>query len=445
MAHLALIGSHTVNGVAAIHSKIIKETIFRDFVQFYGEEKFQNKTNGITPRRWLRQANPELAKLITSTLGSDDWIQNLDNLKGLEKFIDDEHFLRRWADIKYNNKAQLAKYIRQTVGISINPNSLFDIQVKRIHEYKRQLMNILGVIHRYYRLKLMNEEQRERVVARTVIFGGKAAPGYFVAKSVIKLINSVAEVINDDEETSRYLKVVFVPDYNVSQAELLVPASDISQHISTAGTEASGTSNMKFVLNGGIILGTVDGANIEIAEEIGDENIFLFGLKADQVPMVRHETRYRNTAMNEDLRTVLDWIKEGVFGSPGIFESVINTLTVGGDYYLVSADFAEYLKAQDRVDTAFRNEHLWTQMSVRCTARMGKFSSDRAIQEYAKDIWKVKPCPVGSVDTNGDEESATHSVEVEGNTSTSTSGSGKVEVMKEKDTISIPSGPSGKA
>lgn len=226
------------------------------------------------------------------------------------------------------------------MGIHLDADSLFDIQVKRIHEYKRQFMNILSVIHRYYRLKIMNPEQRERVVKRTVIFGGKAAPGYYIAKLVIKLINSVSEVVNEDEEISPYLKVIFLPDYNVSQAELLVSASDISQHISTAGTEASGTSNMKFVLNGGLILGTVDGANIEIAEEIGDENIFLFGLTADQVPQARHEARYR-MCMNEDLKTVIDWIKEGTFGDPGIFSPVLDTLTIGGDYYLLSADFGE--------------------------------------------------------------------------------------------------------
>lgn len=291
MAHLALVGSHTVNGVAAIHSNLLRTTVFKDFVEFYGVEKFQNKTNGITPRRWLYLANPSLSSLMTEYLGSESWTTNLDHLKLLKKFADDPKFQAKWLQVKQTNKVKLAKYIESACSIAVDPNSLFDVQVKRIHEYKRQFMNILGVIHRYLTLKNMEPEELERVVPRTVIFGGKAAPGYHIAKLVIKLINSVACVVNADRQTNHLLKVVFIPDYNVSLAELIVPASDISQHISTAGTEASGTSNMKFVLNGGLILGTLDGANIEIKEEIGDENIFIFGVQAHEVENIRHCNR----------------------------------------------------------------------------------------------------------------------------------------------------------
>jgi starch phosphorylase len=395
MANLAIVASHTVNGVAALHSQLIKETIFKDFVWFYGESKFQNKTNGVTPRRWLDQANRELSELITETLGSRDWVLRLDELKKLEAKVDDEDFLRRWIEIKHNNKVRLAKFIRHKVGIRVDADALFDVQVKRIHEYKRQLMNILSVIHRYYLLKQMPAKERQKQVKRCVIFAGKAAPGYYIAKLVIKLINDVADVLNDDPDTRDILQVIFVPDYNVSQAELLVPASDISQHISTAGMEASGTSNMKFVLNGGIILGTVDGANIEIAQQIGDDNIFLFGLTADQVPAARHDTRFGHLPMNEDLKLVMDIIYQGTFGDPAIYSPVLDALTQGGDYYLLSADFAEYLKAQNAVDTAYQDEMAWARKSLLCTARMGFFSSDRAVREYAQDIWGVKPCPVG--------------------------------------------------
>jgi starch phosphorylase len=301
MAHLAVVGSHTVNGVASIHSQLIRETIFADFVRFYGPDKFQNKTNGITPRRWLHHANPELSSLISSTLGSEAWAKDLSLLSGLKPHAQNESFQRAWAAIKQRNKARLAAYIADSLGIRINAGALFDVQVKRIHEYKRQFMNILGVIHRYLCLQDMSDEALSGVVPRVVIFGGKAAPGYFIAKLVIKLINDVAAVVNANPRTSSLLKVVFLPDYNVSLAEIIVPASDLSEHISTAGTEASGTSNMKFVLNGGLIIGTLDGANIEIREEIGEANMFIFGCTADQVDDIRHNQKYSPIVCNHAL------------------------------------------------------------------------------------------------------------------------------------------------
>lgn len=394
MAHLAIIGSHTVNGVAAIHSELIKSTIFKDFVLFYGEAKFQNKTNGITPRRWLHQANPELSALITARLGSDHWLKNLDELSGLKKLVDDASFVADWQRIKLRNKTRLANHIRSQLSIQVNSEALFDVQVKRIHEYKRQFMNILGVIHRYLQLKSMSDTELRDVVPRVIIFGGKAAPGYYIAKLVIKLINDVAEVLARDSKTNGLLQVVFLPDYNVSLAELIVPASDISEHISTAGTEASGTSNMKFALNGGLIIGTLDGANIEIREEIGEENMFIFGCLADQVEDIRHNQRYRHVPMNPDLARVLETIKSGTFGDHSIFTPLIDTLALGGDYYLISHDFASYLDAQSRVDACFKNQKEWTRKSILSTASMGKFSSDRSIREYAEQIWKIRPCPI---------------------------------------------------
>ncbi|KAJ2880754.1 Non-essential glycogen phosphorylase, partial [Coemansia asiatica] len=282
MAFLACVGSHKVNGVAAIHSDIIKQTIFKDFVRIQGEDKFINKTNGVSPRRWMNECNPDMSSLLTEVVGDRSWVNDLAKTKKLEERVTDQDFRQRWWDAKQANKKRLADYILTTTGIRVNPNALFDVQVKRIHEYKRQLMNILSVIYRYHCLKQMTPEDRAKELHRVVVFAGKAASGYWVAKQVIKLINSVAEVVNADEEIGDVLKVVFIPDYSVTAAEYIIPASDISQHISTAGTEASGTSNMKFVLNGGIILGTVDGANIEIGEEIGEEQIFFFGCLAHE-------------------------------------------------------------------------------------------------------------------------------------------------------------------
>jgi len=304
MAYLAIIGSKKVNGVAELHSDLIKATIFKDFVKVFGPDKFTNVTNGITPRRWLLASNPALATLIAKKLGGYDYLKDLTKLKGLEKYATDKAFQKEWMAIKKKCKEHLSFHIKELNGVSVNPNALFDIQVKRIHEYKRQNMNIFAVIHRYLSLKAMTPEQRKNEVPRVCIFGGKAAPGYYAAKTIIKLINSVSEVVNADRDVANVLKVVFIADYNVSKAELIVPASDISQHISTAGTEASGTSNMKFTLNGGLILGTVDGANIEITREIGENNIFLFGHLAEDVDDLRHRHMYGGTQMNPELKKV---------------------------------------------------------------------------------------------------------------------------------------------
>ncbi|CAO3683928.1 unnamed protein product [Rhizopus stolonifer] len=393
MAYLAVVGSHKVNGVAALHSDLVKSQLFPDFVRFYGSDKFINITNGITPRRWLYQANPGLRDLITRKLGSEDWVTHLDKLKELSKYAEDVDFQKEWMQVKTKNKARLAEWIQTNLNITVNPEALFDIQVKRIHEYKRQFMNILSVVYRYKNIKLLSEEERKDLVPRVVIFGGKSAPGYYIAKMVIKLINTVAEVVNNDESIYDLLKVVYIPDYNVSLAEIIVPASDLSQHISTAGTEASGTSNMKFVLNGGLILGTVDGANIEIRDEIGQENIFMFGTLADQVADIRHRQKYHGVLIDPNLQVVLQAIQSGEFGGPqtaSVFGPLINTLTYGGDYYLISADFEKYLDAHDHVETVYKDRQTWAKKSILCTAGMGFFSADRATKEYADKIWNLK-------------------------------------------------------
>lgn len=390
MAHLAIVGSHTVNGVAAIHSNLIKQTIFKPFVRCLGEDRFCNKTNGITPRRWLHQANPRLSALIAKHLGSQAWLTDLSLLKQLEPLATDPVFQAEWRAIKQANKERLAKTILDKCRLTVDPTALFDVQVKRIHEYKRQLMNILSVIHRYQLLKAGHKSTTPRVV----IFGGKAAPGYHLAKMVIKLINSVADRVNQDAEVNHLLQVVFLPDYNVSLAEVIIPASDISQHISTAGTEASGTSNMKFVLNGGLILGTMDGANIEIGEETGMENMFIFGARAEQVEDLRHAQKYRPFKLDPKLEAVLQALREGQFGDYGDYATLVDTLTIGGDYYLLSHDFNSYLAAQEQIDGEYQQTVEWTRKSILSASRMGKFSSDRSIQEYAQQIWNISPCPL---------------------------------------------------
>ncbi|RPB11704.1 glycosyl transferase [Morchella conica CCBAS932] len=393
MAYLAIIGSHKVNGVAELHSDLIKATIFKDFIAVFGPDKFTNVTNGITPRRWLHQANPKLSDLIASKLGGYDFLKDLNLLKGLEQWVDDKEFRKEWMEIKLAAKIRLAKYIRDTTQIAVNPHSLFDIQVKRIHEYKRQQMNIFGVIYRYLRLKQMKPEELKKQVPRASIFGGKAAPGYWMAKTIIRLITAVGEVVNTDKDIGDLLKVVFIEDYNVSKAEIIIPASDISEHISTAGTEASGTSNMKFVLNGGLIIGTCDGANIEITREIGEDNIFLLGHLAEDVEELRHQHRFGKVEMDPKLRLVCDAIEAGQFGDPNIYNGLISALTTGCDYYLVSDDFSSYLATQDLVDTTFKDKEDWATKSIMSVANMGFFSADRAINEYADTIWNVEPTP----------------------------------------------------
>ncbi|RPB28903.1 glycogen phosphorylase-like protein [Terfezia boudieri ATCC MYA-4762] len=396
MAFLAIIGSHKVNGVAELHSDLIRTTIFKDFVTVFGTDKFINITNGVTPRRWLHQANPKLSDLISEKLGGDSFLKDLTLLDGLLEHLDDKQFRKDWMDIKYANKVRLAKYIKETTQIAVNPASLFDIQVKRIHEYKRQQMNIFGIIHRYLTLKAMKPEQRKKAVPRVSIFGGKAAPGYWMAKTIIRLITAVGDVVNCDKDIGDLLKVIFIEDYNVSKAEMIIPASDISEHISTAGTEASGTSNMKFVLNGGLIIGTVDGANVEIVEQIGDEQAFTFGHLAHSVPELRHQHHFAKPkpVLDKCLKAVFDAILKGTFGTPELFEPLINSITEGGDYYLVSDDFQSYIDAQSLVDELYVDKDSWAERSITAVAKMGFFSSDRTIVEYAEQIWNIEPVPV---------------------------------------------------
>lgn len=406
MAYLAIIGSHKVNGVAELHSELIKTTIFKDFVQIFGVDKFTNVTNGITPRRWLRQANPKLSELISRKLNDPNYtyLTNLANLKGLEKFLDDEDFLREWDAIKLDNKKRLANLIKTETGIEVDPHVLFDIQVKRIHEYKRQQMNIFAVIYRYLHIKVLLsegktiEEIKEKYyIPKASIFGGKAAPGYYMAKIIIHLINEVANVVNNDPTIGNLLKVVFIPDYNVSKAEIIIPGSDLSNHISTAGTEASGTSNMKFSLNGGLIIGTVDGANVEITREIGEENIFLFGNLSESVEELRHKHIYEGVNVPETLNEVFQAIESGLFGNADEYKALIESIRVHGDYYLVSDDFNLFLKAHSKLEKEFGghgdSEHLngWVKKSVLSVANMGFFSSDRCIDEYAENIWNIEP------------------------------------------------------
>ena len=393
MTHLAIAGSHTVNGVAKLHTEILKTKNFKEFHEFF-PGKFQNKTNGITPRLWLKSCNPELARLITRTIGSE-WVTHLEALKKLVPKSKDEDFRNQWREIKNKNKARLANYIFEDIKIRLDPDSLFDVQIKRIHEYKRQLLCLLHAITLYNRIK---EQPASLDVPRSIIFAGKAAPGYDMAKLVIKLINSVAEKLNGDPQTRDRLKMVFIPNYSVNKAEGIIPGADLSEQISTAGMEASGTGNMKMALNGALTIGTMDGANIEIREQVGEDNIFIFGLRADQVSALQ-EKGYRphdHYRSNPELKQTLDMIRDGYFSPnhPRLFKPIIDSLLVQGDPYLVLADFEDYVKTQKRVEDLFKTPQLWTEKSILNSANMGQFSSDRAIQEYCKDIWKVEPCPI---------------------------------------------------
>ncbi|SCU97832.1 LAMI_0F11628g1_1 [Lachancea mirantina] len=408
MAYLAVVGSHKVNGVAELHSDLIKTTIFKDFVKIYGVHKFTNVTNGITPRRWLKQANPKLASLISKTLNDpeDKFLLDMSKLTALRDLAEDEDFQEKWNDVKQFNKLRLADLIKElNGGVDILErdhirNTLFDIQVKRIHEYKRQQLNILGVIHRYLSIKealasgVKFEEVAKKFPRKVSIFGGKSAPGYYMAKLIIKLINSVAEVVNNDEELCDILKVVFIPDYNVSKAEIIIPASDLSEHISTAGTEASGTSNMKFVMNGGLIIGTVDGANVEITREIGEENIFLFGNLSENVEELRYAHQYQPQKLPQSLEKVLNAVESGAFSpdSPSEFQPLIDSIKHHGDYYLVSDDFDSYVATHELVDELYhKDKKSWLKKSILSVANVGFFSSDRCIEEYAGTIWNTEP------------------------------------------------------
>ncbi len=388
MAHLAVVGSHTVNGVAALHSELLKSTLFADFDRIY-PGKFTNVTNGITPRRWLNQANPGLTSLIEKAIGPD-FKKDLTHIKKITPLADDADFRKAFAQVKRANKIRLAEKIEQVTGVRLNTESLFDVQIKRIHEYKRQLLNILHVITLYNRIRRGDKG----ITPRTVIFGGKAAPGYAMAKQIIRLINDVAAIVNEDVMIGDQLKVVFYPNYEVSAAEILFPGSDLSEQISTAGTEASGTGNMKMALNGALTIGTLDGANVEIKEEVGDENIFIFGLTTPQVAEMK-ANGYNPRAYydsNPELKLVLDMIANGYFSmdDPGRYQNVVNNL-LNHDQYLLLADYASYIDTQDRVGKLYQNRDEWERMAVLNVANMAKFSSDRAIGDYAKNIWHVGP------------------------------------------------------
>jgi len=390
MANLACVGSHGINGVAALHSELLKKTVLRDFYELY-PEKFSNKTNGVTPRRWIVLSNPRLTNLINLKIGKN-WIKHLDELRGLEAFVEDADFRWAWRQVKQDIKQDLAKRVKDTQGIELNIDSIFDVQVKRIHEYKRQHLNVLHIITLYNRIK---RNPKIEMTPRTFIFGGKAAPGYFMAKRIIKLINTVAEVVNNDPDVGSRLKVVFIPDYNVTNSQRIYPAADLSEQISTAGKEASGTGNMKFSLNGALTIGTLDGANVEMREEVGAENFFLFGLKTEEVYELKakgyNPWDYYNS--NEELRNVIDSITSGDFKRGDIFQPLIDSL-LNDDQYLLLADYQSYVDCQDEVAAAYRDQEKWTKMSILNVARMGKFSSDRSISEYCQDIWDAKPVPI---------------------------------------------------
>jgi starch phosphorylase len=392
MANLAIVGSHSTNGVAELHTRLLREGLMRDFAELL-PERFNNKTNGVTPRRWLLKANPKLSALIRDKIG-DGWITDLDQLRGLEKFADDKNFRRQIRKIKHANKLALAEYIEREVGVKVSADSVFQVHVKRIHEYKRQLLLCLYITALYDRVK---KNPSIDMLPQTFIFGGKAAPAYHMAKLIIKLITQMGSVINYDPDIQDKIKVVFVPDYRVSVAEKIMPAADVSVQISTAGMEASGTGNMKFSMNGALTIGTLDGANIEIKEEVGDENIFIFGLTADEVERLRPTYNPREYYEgDEEIRRTIDLIRNDFFTltEPGVLRPIISNLIEQGDFYMNLADMRSFIDAQEQVDRAYRDQESWSYKAILNIARTGRFSSDRTIAEYARDIWKVEPVEV---------------------------------------------------
>lgn len=389
MAYLAIVGSFSINGVAALHSQLLKEGLFNDFYRLW-PEKFNNKTNGVTQRRWMASSNPGLRALLKDKIG-EGWITDLTELSKIEEFVHEKEFRRAWMKVKRENKKRLADLIKKTTGVEFPEKSLFDVQVKRIHEYKRQLLNVLHVIHLYSSIK---RGKTDNWTNRCVIIGGKAAPGYTMAKSIIKLINNVAEIVNNDPDVGDKLKVAFFSNYRVSAMEIICPGTDVSEQISTAGKEASGTGNMKFMMNGAVTIGTLDGANVEILEAVGEENFFLFGLKTPEVEELRH--RYypqQYIDQDEDLRAVLGLLESGHFNQfePGIFDDIINSVKANNDPWMTLADFRSYIDAQTAIGLAFQDHERWNTMSIINSARSGIFSTDRTMMEYNRDIWKLSP------------------------------------------------------
>merc|ERR1719265_2005727 len=407
MGNIGVLGSNKVNGVAAIHTEIIKKETFADFFQWFnsiGEKnKFVNMTNGVTPRRWIHLANRPLSDIFTKYLGTQKWLINMELQKALVSRKNDPELQQEWKAAKHAAKVRLVKYLKETMDMDVDPGMMFDCQFKRIHEYKRQLLNALYMIHRYLSIKRMPAYERANVQKRFCIFGGKAAPAYVNAKIIIKLINNIGEVVNNDPDVAPYLKVVFVPNYSVTVAQAIVPASDISEHISTAGTEASGTSNMKFVMNGGLIIGTMDGANIEIREECGQDTMFVFGCLEDEVPGIKKQAAGGEYPVDPRLQDVFKTIGSGKFSMgddtaqtefDGLVKKLLNIGAAGpwdGDRYLVIYDFPSYIDAQERVDKSYQDAKTWTKLSIQAASCMAKFSTDRTISEYSQVIWGIKP------------------------------------------------------
>ena len=389
MAHLAIVGSFSINGVAELHSRLLREGLFRDFYDLW-PNKFNNKTNGVTQRRWLAMCNPGLSDLVSDYIGGG-WITDLAQLHKLTPYAEDPEFCRRWHEIKLANKQRLADMVKRDCGVTFDPTALFDVQVKRIHEYKRQLLAVLHVIHLYHRIKQGDVADWTK---RCVLIGGKAAPGYAMAKLIIKLINNVARVVNNDPAVGDLLKLVFLPNYRVSAMETICPGADLSEQISTAGKEASGTGNMKLMMNGAVTIGTLDGANIEILEEVGEDNFFLFGLTADQVYETRKDYRpWEIIDVDEDLRAVMQLLQNGHFNrfEANLFGPIINSVTSAHDPWLTAADFRSYVDAQERLAQAYRDKERWIRMSILNTANSGKFSTDRTMHEYNREIWRLTP------------------------------------------------------
>ena len=392
MAYLAIVGSFSVNGVAELHSNLLKQGLFRDFYELW-PQRFRNVTNGVTPRRWLAACNPALAELITQSIGPH-WVTDLSQLQQLVPYAEDAAFRTRWQSVKHANKIRLAQLVQAECGVTFDPAALFDVQVKRIHEYKRQLLNILHVIHLYCRIK---RGDLDGWVKRCVLIGGKAAPGYTMAKLIIKFINNVAQVINKDPAVGDLLKVAFLPNYCVTSMEIVCPGTDLSEQISTAGKEASGTGNMKFMMNGALTIGTLDGANIEIREAVGADHFFLFGLNAEQVEAARDGYDPQTLIANDpDLKEVIALIRSGYFNQfePGLFQPILAAIESPGDPWLTAADFASFVAAQQRVAEAYQDTAHWTRMSILNSAASGRFSTDRTIQDYNSAIWQLEPVVV---------------------------------------------------